>query len=676
MRKLSSLLFSILLIACSKESTIRFELPSVISDGMVLQRDTEVVLWGKASPKQSVKIVTNWGIRKRVKTDENGKWQLKIKTGPAGGPYEVAFQTSDTSVIIKNVLLGEVWICSGQSNMEMPMAGWPPNDTIMHSAQEIAGADYPQIRLFTVPRKTAIEPLDNCIGSWSECSPESVAGFSATAYLFGKNIYQKLGVPVGLIHTSWGGTPAEAWTSKEFLNDFPAYKTITDSFQVAKVQYQQLMDWMKTLDKIILKSGDDSFYSKIDLKGQEFIAPGFDDSNWPVMSLPAFWEQNALPEFDGIVWFRKTFEIPASMSGKEMILHLGPIDDMDITYLNGGKIGDVLRPGFWKESRDYVIPADKVKAGKNTLAVCVIDNMGGGGLYGPEDITLTIKGTRKSMNLSGEWKYMPVAEIIGSELYYYSTEKPYTSRPVISIPVGQNTPSVLFNGMINPLVPYTIKGAIWYQGEANVGKGYEYRKLFPAMINSWRSAWDQGDFPFYYVQIAPWEYGDEPRSAAAEVREAQLMTLAVPHTGMAVVMDIGNPKNIHPCNKEDVGKRLSLWALAKDYGYDTITYSGPLYDTIRIDGNKVIVLFEHVDGGLVARGGDLTYFELAGEDQAYYPAEARIVDETVVVTSPKVPAPVAVRYGWSATAEPNLFNAAGLPASPFRSDNWKRLSEY
>lgn len=675
MRKFVTLLLPILLIACAKESSLRFELPSVISDGMVLQRDTEVVLWGKSAPRQKVTIVTSWGVRTKVKADANGSWQSNIKTGPAGGPYEVAFQTSDTAVTLTNILLGEVWICSGQSNMEMPLRGWPPVDTVMHSAREIANADYPQIRLFSVPRKTSAVRLDNCVGSWSECSPESVAGFSATAFFFGKKIHNEVGVPVGLIHTSWGGTPAEAWTSAEFMKDLPGYEHIADSLIIAKGELDTMMAWMKNLEVITIDGNDQDYYSKLDLKGQDIIKTDFNDSDWPVMPLPGFWEFSVLPEFDGIVWLRKTFEVPSGFENKELNLHLGAIDDMDIAYLNGEKIGEILQPGFWKDKRDYKIPAGKIKTGKNMLAVGIIDQMGGGGIYGPEDITLSVPNTKKTIVLNGDWKYMPVAEIIGEEIFLFTEEKPFTDRPKVSIPIGQNTPTVLYNAMINPLVPFTIKGAIWYQGEANVGRGFEYRTLFPAMINSWRSEWKQGDFPFYYVQIAPWEYGDEPRSSAAEVREAQLMTLSIPNTGMAVIMDIGNPRNIHPCYKEEVGNRIALWALAKNYGFDTLTFSGPLYNSILAEGNKIIVSFDYVDGGLVARGGDLTHFEVAGEDQVYYPAKAQIVDQTVVVTSEKVPNPVAVRYGWSATCEPNLFNAAGLPASPFRSDNWKRLSE-
>ena len=371
---------------------------------------------------------------------------------------------------------------------------------------------------------------------------------------------------------------------------------------------------------------------------------------------------------------RRNFEVPASMVNKELTLHLGPIDDMDETFINGIRVGQTLELGKWKLSRDYKVPAGILTTGKNVIAVRVIDNMGGGGIYGPGDLTVSDK-SGNSVILNGEWRCMPVAEIQGSKIHFYDSIKNYSTRPAVNWMIGPYTPTTLFNAMIHPLVPFTIKGVIWYQGEANVGRGFEYRTLFPAMIASWRNAWQQGDFPFYFVQIAPWDYGEVVPSSSAEVREAQLVSLSVPNTGMVVTTDIGNPVNIHPSNKQDVGYRLALWALAKDYGIDTLTYSGPLFDSIAIDNGTITVHFRHTEGGLIAQDGPLTWFEIAGTDQAYYPADAVIMENTVVVSSANVPEPVAVRFAWNSIAEPNLFNGAGLPASPFRSDNWKRLSE-
>jgi len=675
MKKIIGLLLIISLINCTRQPSVKFELPSIIGSGMVLQRNTDAVLWGHNSPGQKIYITTSWGVKKAIRTDKSGNWHVKIQTDDAGGPFEVAFHTKDTSLVLQDVLIGEVWLCSGQSNMEMPLTGWPPTDTINNSVNEISNANYPLIRFFTVARNTATNPLDSCNGIWLACSPETVASFSATAYFFGIDVHQKLGLPVGLIHSSWGGTPAEAWTSKEYLADFPAYKGIVDSFKYAEAEYDSLIAWLNQRKTLTIKWNDPGFIGSLNqYTDQSLSVPAYDDPNWLVTQVPSTWESNVLPDFDGIVWLRTSFNVPAAFTNKELILHLGPIDDMDETFINATRVGATLELGKWKENRDYVVPVGTVKVGQNLLAVKVIDNTGGGGIYGTDDITLTDK-SGKAIVLSGEWRCMPVAEILGSKIHFYDWENNYLTRPSVKRMIGPYTPTTLYNAMVSPLVPFTIKGAIWYQGEANVGRGFEYRSLFPAMIACWRAAWKQGDFPFYYVQIAPWEYGDTVPSSSAEVREAQLMALSVPNTGMAVTMDIGNPTNIHPSNKQEVGRRLALWALAKDYGFDTLSYCGPLYDTISAEGGKIVVHFNFTDGGLLATGSSLTYFEIAGNDQVYYPADAVIINNTVEVSSSQVPEPVAVRYGWRSTAELNLFNGAGLPASPFRSDNWKRLSE-
>jgi len=660
---------------CARKSSSEFSLPSIISSGMVLQRNTQVNLFGKASPGENIGVVTSWGFRKTVKAGNDGKWLVPITTGDAGGPYQVAFQTKDTNVTLINVMIGEVWVCSGQSNMEMPLIGWPPNDTVMNSARTIASSENPQIRMFTVVKNIATEPLSDCSGEWVESNPETAVSFSATAYFFGKKLHEELNVPVGLIHTSWGGTPAESWTPEKFLKEVRGYENISDSLRIAFLQNDSLIRWVKTLPGDNIDINNRSFIEKIKNINLTYAGAGFVDTSWNEISVPSLWEGNQLPGFDGAVWMRCSFDLPAKMAGKNLKLSLGPIDDMDMTFMNGEKIGETMEPGNWKEDRNYDVPSSTLNEGKNVLAVCVFDFQGGGGIYGDQDITLSTARGEK-ITLQGNWKYLPIAEIRGGFFHYYSDEKPYSARPVISTPVNDHTPICLYNGMIHPIISYTIKGAIWYQGESNVGRGYEYRTLFPAMINGWREAWNQGNFPFYYVQIAPWDYGEDVPSSSAEIREAQLLSLNVPNTGMVVTTDIGNPVNIHPANKEEVGRRLALWALAKDYGMNSLVYSGPLYDSIAISGGSIRVYFTHAEGGLVNKGGPLTWFEIAGEDQQYYPAKATIDGETVIVNSDKVKEPVAVRFGWNMIAEPNLFNKAGLPASPFRSDNWKRLSEY
>ncbi|MFN8255951.1 MAG: sialate O-acetylesterase [Bacteroidales bacterium] len=368
--------------------------------------------------------------------------------------------------------------------------------------------------------------------------------------------------------------------------------------------------------------------------------------------------------------FVKPFQFLKKWKGKNLVLELGPIDDMDVTYFNGEKVGTHELDGEWQAMRKYEIPAKFVKEGQNILTVRVIDTRGGGGIYGKDsDLKIYPANSPKDIvALQGEWKYLPVA------IFYQNTfrifdipSQSFYSIPKLPVELGPNTPSGLFNGMINPLLPYTIRGAIWYQGESNVGNEELYSRAFPAMIEGWREKWGQGDFPFYYVQIAPWNYG--PQSNAAGLRESQTKTLSIKNTGMAVTNDIGNPVNIHPANKAEVGRRLALWALAKDYGKN-LKFSGPLYSSMEIKGEEIIVKFQYADGGLVAKKGGLKNFEIAGEDKKFFPATAIISGSELIVKNPLVKKPVAVRYLWNNDAEGTLFNGEGLPASNFRTDNW------
>jgi sialate O-acetylesterase len=678
MRKILYLLIFLIFYGCQNKSVERLQLPSLISSGMVLQQNTKVSIFGTTIPFAKVKITSSWGKRKIIRADKNGKWLTKLKTSKAGGPYELSFQTKDTSIVIKDVLVGEVWLCSGQSNMEMPLCGWPPNDTLINSKTEIASAEFPEIRLFTVPRSISVVPLDSCEGSWKSCSPKTIADFSATAYFFGRKLHQELSVPIGLINSSWGGTPAEAWTNQEYLQQVTGYSKINDSLILAKRQYDSLYTWLNSLEIIDIPFDSTGSYSNLQLHDESIYRVDYDDSKWSEMNLPVLWENSALPDFDGIVWFRKEFELSHDLSGKELLLHLGAIDDMDIVYVNGVKIGEISKPGFWTFSRDYIVPPHLLKKGRNIIAVRVTDTGGGGGIYSSQGIRLIYSShSEPVVDLNGNWKFMPVVEIMNGKFYKFGEEKKsFSYRPILPMFINANTPTVLYNGMINPLISYTLKGVIWYQGEANVSKAFEYRTLFPKLIECWRKLWNLGNFPFYYVQIAPFIYGEKEPSRTAELREAQLFTLKVPNTGMVVTTDIGNPSTIHPGNKQEVGRRLALWALANTYGYDSIEYSGPLYDTFEIKDNKIIVYFKHIEGGLKTSQGNLTNFEIAGNDSLFHPARAFIEGNTVVVWSDKVVNPVSARFGWDQAPEPNLFNDSGLPASPFRTDNWKRLTQY
>ncbi len=533
-----------------------------------------------------------------------------------------------------------------------------PLQSAANGAQEVAQADHPSIRLFTVQKRIADTPQDDCAGQWSACTPETAPGFSAVGYFFGRYLHKELGVPMGLINASWGGTVAEAWTNGKALETMPEFKARMD--QIAKARTDPDASMKKYQDALA------QWQKKIEsagAKGADCIAPDFDDSSWDQMELPVLWEQAGLTNFDGLVWFRKTITVPDSWAGKELRLDLGPIDDMDTTWINGVKVGAHSESGQWQIARKYKLPAGIVKAGRNVILVQVLDTAGGGGSYGePEQMNLRQASTNAAISLAGPWRYK-----VGYDL---ASMPPRPQAPAWFN--NPNAPTVLYNGMIAPLIPLGIRGAIWYQGESNAGRAYQYRELFPLMISNWRQDWGQGPFPFMFVQLANYMATQpEPGDCAwAELREAQTMTLSLPNTGMAVIIDIGEANDIHPRNKQDVGKRLALWALAKTHG-KAIAWSGPLYESMEIQGNEIVLHFDHVNGGLVAQGAEpLKGFAIAGADRQFVWADARIEGDTVVVSSDRVAEPAAVRYAWADNPVCNLYNGAGLPASPFRTDDW------
>lgn len=629
------------------------KLPAVFGDNMVLQRNSEVAVWGWAEPGEEVSVAPGW--RDRAATTRaagNGEWKVTILTSEPGGPH-VIFVQGKNEIVLNNVMVGEVWICSGQSNMEMPIDNVGPGyEGVVNYEEELASAGFPDIRLFNVERRYSPAPQNDCKGLWQICTSDTVGGFSAVGYFFGRRLHEALDVPIGLIGTNWGGTPAEAWTSEATLEKMPYFATALEDIRTARADAEQLepsfqekmVNWRKSLDEADMGMRE------------QWMAVDFDDSAWEEMTLPQNWDHAGLAEFDGFVWFRTTVEIPAGWSGKALLLELGPIDDMDVTWFNGTRVGGIEELYHWQTPRQYTIPEDLVHPGANVIAVRIHDTGGLGGIYGkPEQLRIHPPEADDAVSLAGEWRYMKGVD--ASEL----AAMPMPRR------IHNEFATVLYNGMIAPLVPFGIRGAVWYQGESNCSRAYQYRVLFPAMINDWRMNWEQGDFPFYYVQIAPYKYSTE--LVAAELREAQLMALSVANTGMAVTTDIANLYDIHPRNKQDVGNRLALWALARTYGKDLVC-SGPLYKDMAIEGSKIRIRFDHVGGGLAARDGELTHFAVAGADQSFVPAKAQIDNDTLLVSSEEVAEPVAVRFGWSNTAEPNLFNAAGLPASPFRTDDW------
>jgi sialate O-acetylesterase len=636
--------------------------PSLLfSDHMVLKQQTDVAIWGHYVPNQQVTLSGSWGSTAEATTDENGRWQASLSTPEAGGPYELSINAKDSTIVFSDVMIGEVWLASGQSNMEMPLRGWPPNDTINYSAKEIANASYPGIRMFTVQRSFSASPLDSLTGSWLVSSPETAANFSATAYFFARRLHRELSIPIGIIHSSWGGTPAESWTSKEKLRTLGDFNTALDDLNSNEDQ-QTISEWFGKWKTTALPQTE-AIWKQLSFADEAAADLGFDDQSWPEIDLPGRFDVFDSGEIDGAVWFRKKINI--TDLSQDYVLAIGAVDDMDATFVNGQKVGGLAGPGYYNVAREFTVPRSILKQGENVIAIRAVDTGGPGEINGTIAL-MNMAGTR--LDLTGPWKYKPVAEIYQGAFYNYGLGPDgFDTRPKIT-DFNQNMPSVLYNAMIEPLIPYTINGAIWYQGESNVGRAAQYEKLFPAMISDWRERWGE-DFPFYFVQIAPYQYhgGPPQNDVSQKLRDAQRKSLALPNTGMVVTMDIGNFTNIHPGNKQDVGVRLAGLALANDYGKELVA-SGPLYKSHRIEGNKIIVEFDHAGSGLVWKNPKLTNFEIAGADKKFVPASFRIVGDQVEVFKSSVYDPMYVRYAWSDRGLANLFNKEGLPASSFSTE--------
>ena len=652
------ILVGILLLISIVTASSMVVLPPCFTSNMVLQQQTQAALWGTAQANVQLKISTSWNHKTyQLKVPFSGHWDLKVITPVAGGPYSISFNDGQLKVL-SNILIGEVWICSGQSNMELPLAGW---GKVTNYKAEIAAANFPQIRLLTVNRSTSDVPVDTFgvkSGGWQICSSQTIAEFSATAFFFGRNLFQDKHIPIGLIHTSWGGTVAEAWTSATTLKKIPEFASVIAtheknlSIAVKKTEKppSNLDVWTKLMNSL-----DSGYQSNVPV----YAATGLETSSWKTMQIPTYWESAGLPAYDGIVWFRKKVIIPASQAGKDLILSLGLVDDNDITWFNGEEVG---RTEGYTVSREYKIPGKVVKEGENIIAVRITDTGGGGGIYGNAS-AIQLKGQGGFfISLAGQWIYRPGISASG--------------KPV-PLPVeNPNIPAVLFNAMINPIIPFTMRGVIWYQGESNADRAYQYRTLFPAMIQDWRSHWKMGNFPFLYVQLANFmDTSAHPEESAwAELREAQTKTLASPNTGMAVIIDIGEAKDIHPKNKQDVGYRLSLIARAQVYK-EKIEDSGPVLSKFIKAKNKLILSFTHTTGGLRTRNNqELNGFAIAGKDHKYYWAKAKIAGNSVILSSVEVGLPEAVRYGWANNPVCNLMNGKKLPASPFRTDQYTEIT--
>lgn len=625
-------LLSFLVIFFNSYSEVK--LPQIFSDNMVIQRDKPIVIWGWANAGEKVEIQFK-GAKSKTTADKNGNWKVTLRASAFGGPFTLNVKGKSNNITFKNVLVGDVWVCSGQSNMEWPL------ESANNALDEIANAKYPNIRLFTVTKAMNNKPEADFQGTWSECSPETAPSFSAVGYFFGRELHRDLNIPIGLINSSWGGTDIETWTSKEMMESLPEFHNIIKESQEGDFKAIQEENARKraAFDKAI--ENDRGLTEQWQNKTHLFTNK---------MKVPGNWDSQGLSNMDGSVWFSFDFNIPDAQ-GKPAKLSLGAIDDKDITWINGTQVGTT---NSYSQKRLYEIPAGILKNGKNTIVVNVVDFTGGGGLYSePEAVYIEVAG--RKYPLGGEWNYAISVD----------------SRDFGGRNLGPNSyPSLLFNAMIAPITQFPICGAIWYQGENNAYNPKLYQTLFPNMINDWRTKWND-QFPFYWVNLANYMAADIQPSDSnwSELREAQSMTLSLPKTGEALAIDLGDATDIHPRNKQDVGRRLALNALKYHYGKSVIA-SGPVFKSAQVENDHIVLTFSNIEGGLTAhdRYGYVRGFAIAGEDGQFVWAQARIEGDKVIVFSDKVKQPRHVRYAWGNNPDDaNLYNGAGLPTTPFRS---------
>ena len=643
-------------------ATAAVQLPPLFSDNIVIQRQAEVPIWGKANPGEEI-VVTVRTQKREARAGADGCWTVRLPSMEATeDSFTITIAGATNTVSLRNVLVGDVWLCSGQSNMQKPVGPWPGQRPVLNYEQEIAQANYPTIRLFNVEERQAFTPQSTCRGQWKVCSPETAGTFSAAAFFFARQLVRDNHVPIGLITAAVGGTFAQAWASLPALKNVSTYRGLADRGEELAVFAHTAKALGGEEAGHLAQTFKRQWWIEHDpglLPGKEWTRPEFDDSSWKTMETPKnLWRYVGLPDFEGMVWYRRTFETPTAWKGKDLVFSFSGYSQEATFCFNGVDIGDRLI----RESPDrFKIPAALIREEKNVIAVRVIGVNGGGGITGdPKDMWLAPATDLKAkIALAGQWPYR-----IGLSL-----------KEIGAFPLDYNAalPGTLFNGMIHPVAPYSLKGILWYQGESDMtgGSHQHYRDVLRTLIEDWRSLFGRKNLPFFVVQLPNVTAPDPDQTRVgnyARVREAQLaVALSTPNVGLVTTIDIGEP-DIHPVNKQEVGRRLAITAEGMVYGRH-IEYSGPLYAGMRVDGKEIRLRFVHASNGLMTKGGGpLKGFAIAGKDGEYVMANAVISGDTVVVSAPRVAAPTVVRYAMADNPTCNLCNGAGLPASPFRTD--------
>jgi sialate O-acetylesterase len=647
----------ILLLFLLLSSTTGFsqiKLARLFSDHVVLQRQKPIPVWGWARPNEKV-TVTLAGQTLGAKADTDGKWMVRFAPLEAGGPFQMTVQGKSGEVRVTDILIGEVWLCSGQSNMEFKVS------QADHYAEEKKRADYPRIRHFAVTREVTMEPQkDLKSGEWQIAGPETVGGFSAIGFFFARELYEKLNIPVGILHSSWGGSQVEGWISKEGMLGSDELKGYVQHMPANWEEADKQLD--QKLRNQMFK--DPSFNPSV-ADEQKYVQPDFDFSKWHKIDSPiGQWDWKGIWAFRGNGYMARVIDVPAELAAQKTILALAENDSQNAIYINGKLISE----GIIKGTRKIEIPENTWKAGANKLVI-KFGNMTGTPWYGlglqGAASDLYVGNEKQKISLVTGWVVLP--SFADAHTYMHSSN---------------NVGTTIYNAMIAPLVPFANRGTLWYQGEANAVRAYQYRRTFPLLIEDWRKKWSvngtPGDESFYFVQLSSFGSNQSSNKGSnwAELREAQTMALKLPKTGMAVTIDVGNASDIHPTNKQDVAHRLAVHALKLNYAQE-IGYSSPLYDTVTFSEGKATVTFRFAGSGLTVKDtyGYLKGFEVAGDDKVFYYAKAEVLGNTVIVYHPKGLKPVSVRYAWSdAPVEANLYNAEGFPASPFRTDNWPGIT--